>query len=71
MKIGKFGYEDECIKIYDPTTKECIAVYDNLYKAERGLGISNNVLRTASRLKTRRFSPILNKEIAIRVARKQ
>jgi hypothetical protein len=71
MNPNKFGYEDECIKIYDPSKKECIAVYDNFGKAERGLGITSKVLRIAAKSKTRRFSPFLNKEIAVRVSKKQ
>jgi hypothetical protein len=69
--LGQFGYEDECIKVYDPVKKECIAVYDNYFKAEKALGLTAKVLRGAARSKTRRFSPFLNKEIAIRVAAKE
>lgn len=71
MSIGQFGYEDECIKIYDPSKKECIAVYDNFGKAERALGLTSKVLRNAAKSKTRRFSPILKIEVAIRVSKKQ
>lgn len=70
MRVGQFGYEDECVKVYDPIKKECIAVYDNYYKAEKALGISDKILRTAVKSKTRRFSPILNKEIAVRISAK-
>lgn len=71
MRLNQYGYEDECIKVYDPIKKECIAVYDNYYKAQKALGLSSTILRNAARAKTRRFSPILNKEIALRVSGKQ
>jgi hypothetical protein len=71
MRLDKFGYDDECIKVYDPSKKECIAVYDNFAKAERALGLTCKMLRNAAKSKTRRFSPTLNIEVAIRVSKKQ
>ena len=70
MSLGIFGYDDECIKIYDPEKKELIGVYDNYPKAEKATGISVKSLHNAVKYKTRRFSPFLNKEIAVRVSSK-
>ena len=71
MKIEQLALDSECIKIFDPVKKEVIATYPNYTKAERGTGITCKMLKIAARTKTRRFSPILNKEVAIRVAAKK
>lgn len=71
MKLDKFGADDICIKIYDPSKQEVIGTYDTYTKAERATGITIKVLKIAARTKTRRFSPLLNKEVAIRLAAKK
>jgi len=70
MSLGTFGYEDECIKIYDPEKKEVIGVYDTFPKAEKATGVSAKSLHNAVKYKTRRFSPFLNKEIAVRISKR-
>lgn len=64
------GSEDECIKIYDPEKKELLRVFNTYGDANKYTGISPKILRNAALSKTRRFSPFLNKEIAIRIATK-
>lgn len=68
--MNTFGLEDECIKVYDVEKKELIGTYATYGKAERATGLSQKILRGAVKNKTRRFSPVLNKEIAIRLAAK-
>jgi len=67
MKIDPFTLQDECIKVYDPTIKEQIGSFATYGKAEKYLGLSAKVIRNAVISKTRRFSPFLNKEVAIRI----
>jgi hypothetical protein len=70
ISINNFCSEDECIKIYDVEKKELIGVYPTYKKAEIATGLNPKVLRGAIKSKTRRFSPILKKEIAIRIGAK-
>lgn len=67
---GIFGYEDMVIKVYDPEKKECIAIYRNFNEAGNRLGMLPVRVQQACKTKTRKFSPLLNKEVALRVARK-
>jgi hypothetical protein len=60
------GGDDITIKVYDPETKEVIATYDSYTKAARKLGVTFKVVYNACHSKTRRYSPFLKKEIAIR-----
>jgi hypothetical protein len=71
MRIGDICAKDEYLKIYDPEKKEVIKECDTYVDAELFTGISNKILRNAAAHKTRRFSPFLKKEIAIRVASKK
>ena len=68
MKIGNLMAQDEYLKIYDPAKQELIKECNTYVDAEIFTGISNRILRGAAVHKTRRFSPFLNKEIAIRIA---
>lgn len=68
MRIGDLMAQDEYLKIYDPSKQELIKECDTYVDAEVFTGIPNKKLRDAAVHKTRRFSPFLNKEIAIRVA---
>lgn len=70
MRLENYGMTDECIKVYDPEKKELIATYDTYTKAERATGISAKILKVAVKTKTRRYSPTLQKQIAIRLAAK-
>jgi hypothetical protein len=71
MRIDTFGMDDVCIKVYDPEKKELISVYDTYTDASQKIGVSPRVIRIAARSKTRRYSPILKKEVAIRLAAKK
>lgn len=66
--MSKIETNDICIKVYDPLTQELIATYDNHTEAARKLGLTYKMVYSASINKTRRFSPFLNKEVAIRIA---
>ena len=70
MRLDHFGIEDECIKVYDPINKQLIATYDTYVMACKKLGLTHKSIKNATITKSRRFSPILNKEIAIRLASK-
>jgi hypothetical protein len=70
MNIDKFGADDICVKVYDPSKQELIATYNNYTEAARKLGLTFKVVYAACISKTRRFSPFLNKEVAIRAAAK-
>jgi hypothetical protein len=71
MGMDKFGADDICIKVYDPEKKEMIAVYDNYAQAARKLGLTSKVVYAACTNKTRRFSPFLKKEVALRASAKE
>ena len=71
MRIGDLMAQDEYLKIYDPLKQEVIKECDTYVDAEIFTGIHNKILRNAATHKTRRFSPFLNKEIAIRIATKK
>lgn len=59
-------YDDICIKIYDPTKQELIAVFKNYSKASVKLGVNHTAVQHKCESKRRLFSPILNKEVACR-----
>ena len=63
--------QDEYLKIYDPSKQEVIKECDTYVDAEVYTGIPNKILRNAAVHKTRRYSPFLKMEIAIRVAVKK
>ena len=71
MRIGDLMAQDEYLKIYDPSKQELIKECDTYVDAEIFTGIPNGILRNAVRYKTRRFSPFLDKEIAVRVGIKK
>lgn len=62
--------DDIYVKVYDPEKKEVIATYDSYAQAARKLGLTDKVVNNACSSKTRRFSPFLNKEVAIRISAK-
>lgn len=72
MKIitNHIGVEDECIKVYNPAKQEILKVFDTYTQAARYLGVSDTVVKSASLTKKRKFSPLLNMEVAIRVTLK-
>ena len=65
------GTEDECIKVYDPAKQELLKVFDTYGEVSRYTGLTQKILRNAAISKTRRFSPYLNKEIALRIGLKK
>jgi hypothetical protein len=71
MRIGDLMAQDEYLKIYDPSKQEVIKECDTYVDAEVYTGIPNKILRNAAVHKTRRYSPFLKMEIAIRVAVKK
>lgn len=73
MSIGINSFEatEECIKIYDPTTKCVIGTYSTYTQAEKATGLTNKILRHAISSKKRKYSPFLKKEIAIRLSSKK
>ena len=68
MRIGDLMAQDEYLKIYDPSKQEVIKECNTYVDAEVYTGIPNKILRNAAVHKTRRYSPFLKMEIAIRVA---
>jgi len=68
MRIGDLMAQDEYLKIYDPSKQEVIKKCYTYVDAEVYTGIPNKILRNAAVHKTRRYSPFLKMEIAIRVA---
>lgn len=60
--------EDICVKVYDPTKKQLIAVYENVFKAANRLGLTHKVVQNRCESKERVFSPMLNLEIALRLS---
>jgi len=68
MNVNQLCYQGDCIKIYNPEKKELIATYASYKEAEKATGLSPKVLKNAAHSKTRRYSPLLKKEIAIRLS---
>jgi hypothetical protein len=69
--IKNIGQEDICYKIYDPVEKKLIVTYNTCRETSDKLGLSQSVVRYAALNKTRRFSPILKKKIAIRYSKRE
>ena len=68
MISKKLQSDDICIKVYDPSNQQLIATYNNYSEASRKLGLTVKIVFHACMAKTRRFSPFLNKEVAIRAS---
>lgn len=60
-------YEDTCIKVYDPEKKELIAVYKTYSKASNKLGVGHSTVQHKCESKRRMYSPMLKKEVAVRI----
>jgi hypothetical protein len=71
FSTSSIGSENECIKVYDPEKKELISTLNTYKDAVKLLGLSDGVIKAAALSKTRRFSPHLNKEVAIRIGLKK
>jgi hypothetical protein len=71
LRSDHIGTEEECIRIYNPLKQEIIKVFDTYIQASKSLGINIDVIKNAAVTKKRKFSPILNMEVAIRVTLKK
>lgn len=63
----QFADSDTCVKVYDPTKQQLIAVYENYNKASNRLGITAAAILRRCAQKSRVWSPMMNMEIAIRL----
>ena len=70
LRADHIGTEDECIRIYNPVKQEVIKVFNTYKQASKYLGITDDIIRDATITKKRKFSPILNMEVAIRIKSK-
>jgi hypothetical protein len=71
MQVGGYKIDDgTCIKVYDPAKQELIAVYQSYKEAGKYLGLSGKIVHDACVHKSRKFSPFLKKEVAIRISKK-
>ena len=64
-------YNDTCVKVYDPIDKKLIAVFQNYLKAANRIGITSGQVQQRCQAKTRVYSPLYKKEIAIRLSGKK
>jgi hypothetical protein len=72
MLVGNFKIEDDtCIKVYDPETKTLIAVYESYKDVSKDLRIELKAVQSGCISKNKRFSPRLNKKVALRLANKK
>ena len=73
MKVGIYGFEDTCIKIYDPSIKEgskLIATKENYNTASHYLGVASGSVQKHCMRKTQIFSTTLNKKVAVRLSKR-
>lgn len=68
LRVDHTGTTDECIRIYNPLKQELIRVFDTYTQASKYLGITHSIIKNACVTKKRKFSPLLDMEVAIRVA---
>jgi len=68
--VDTFGYDDMEIRIYDPATKTVIKRFSTAKRAGYELGIPADSVRDGFMTKKRKYSPILDKEVAIRLMNK-
>lgn len=68
--IDTFGFEDLEIRVYDPQTKKVLNRFDNYNRAGYVLGISPRAVKNACETKTRRHSPTLKMDVALRLVNK-
>lgn len=61
-------FEGRCVKIYDPSTKSLIGVYQNYKKASNKILLHPSTLRQKAKSKRRVFCEKLGIEIAVRVS---
>lgn len=68
--IDTFGFDDLEIRVYNPKTKEVIKKFDNYNRAGYVLGLSPRAVKEACTNKTRRYSPTVKMDVAIRLVNK-
>jgi hypothetical protein len=62
-------YEDTCVKVYDPNAEpRLIGVFKNYARAGQHLGISAASVQSRCCSKTRVYSPMLDREVALRLS---
>lgn len=75
MKLGIFGYDDTCIKIYDPEQKDpankLITTRDNYNMTSAVLGITPRTVQKHCIRKTQVYSPALGKRVAVRLSARE
>lgn len=64
-----FQEDSLCIKVYDVDTKQVIYTFSNYKLAAKGLGTQPETISRRCKSKLRLFSPILNKEVALRLVK--
>ena len=67
VSVNQIG-DNTCVKIYDPTRQQLIAVFENYKKAAAKLGSTPSCIQHAATKKARTFSQVLGKEIAPRLS---
>ncbi len=71
MKVGLFGYEDTCVKAYNPVTKQLIGMYDNYSDAGNKLGMVPSVVQKICSRKGCVFSMVLQMQICLRLSKRR
>jgi hypothetical protein len=72
MQVGNFKIEDDtCVKVYDPETKTLLAVYECYKDVSKDLRIELKAVQSGCASKNKRFSPLLNKKVALRLVNKK
>lgn len=69
--IDTFGFDDLEVRAYDPATKTVIKRFKSYKRAGYELGLNPDVVRDACLGKKRKYSPTLDKEIALRLMKKE
>ncbi|HEY4062318.1 MAG TPA: hypothetical protein VGM30_10480 [Puia sp.] len=70
MKLGIFGYEDTCVKAYDPIHQQLVGIFDNYNDAGNKLGIVPSIVQKTCSRKGKAYSEILKIKVSIRLSRK-
>lgn len=65
-----FGFDDLEVRVYDPQTKTMIKKFETINKAANQLGMTVCAVRLGCSTKKRKYSPSLQKEVALRLANK-
>jgi hypothetical protein len=71
VSVNQLGDETTCIKAYDPSKQELIAVYNNYHQAANKLGTTPASIQHCCTRRGRTYSKTLNMEVAVRLATKK